>query len=192
MGSRIKAVIRFNQREAIRAKIGQYMLLILVLMFVFEEGKALMNPNVVIIENVQAQINPSLVKAEYSDKTNDTVASEGISEALAEVGEVKVASSVPDVIRQVAKEKGLDNVQGLLNLAHCESRFTPTAFNPTNKSNDRGIYQISKRWHPEVSDDVAYDPKQATEWTVERIKAGYGYEWMCFHAYNDANYITTI
>ncbi len=133
------------------------------------------------IENVYAD-TVSKTMAEVNKPDSSTLSEEYRG------GEATQTLEVRDLIVKVAKEKGFENVEGLLNLAHCESRFTPTAFNPTNNSNDRGIYQISKRWHPEVSDDVAYSPKKATEWTIERLEAGYGYEWMCFHSFNDKNY----
>lgn len=63
------------------------------------------------------------------------------------------------------------------NLITSESNWNPTLTNNANGSNDRGIVQISGKWHPEVSDDCAYDTSCALEWAAKRIKDGYIYEW---------------
>jgi len=66
-----------------------------------------------------------------------------------------------------------------LKIAKCESGLNPKAFNPTNNSNDRGIFQISAKWHPEVSDECGFDAtcniEQAHRIFLER---GWG-EWAC-------------
>ena len=44
---------------------------------------------------------------------------------------------------------------------------------------DRGLYGINNFWHKEVSDECAKDLRCSTEWTIDRINAGYQSEWMC-------------
>ncbi len=92
------------------------------------------------------------------------------------------------LIKKVAQEEKFTDVQELLQLAHCESRFNPQTTNATNNSYDRGIFQISRKFHPEVSDATAYDVTLSTEWTINRIRQGYLSEWMCGWAYNSTNY----
>ncbi len=41
----------------------------------------------------------------------------------------------------------------------------------------RGLWQINKDWHPEVSDACAYDVPCSTAWSLHRIRAGYADEW---------------
>lgn len=53
-----------------------------------------------------------------------------------------------------------------------EGCYDTTAFNPTNNSNDRGIWQISRRWHPEVDDACARDVKCSTKETYRISKGG--------------------
>jgi len=56
-----------------------------------------------------------------------------------------------------------------------ESRHHPEATGDGGES--RGLWQINKAWHPEVSDTCAYDITCSTDWSLERIRAGYVDEW---------------
>ena len=56
-----------------------------------------------------------------------------------------------------------------------ESRHHPEATGDGGES--RGLWQINKAWHPEVSDACAYDVTCSTDWSLERIRAGYVDEW---------------
>lgn len=68
----------------------------------------------------------------------------------------------------------------LANLVWSESGNDPLADNGV----DRGIAQISRVWHPEVSDKCAFDTACALDWAAQRIKAGYGYEWTSGNCYS--------
>jgi len=71
-----------------------------------------------------------------------------------------------------------DSEDALL-IAQCESGLNPKAFNPTNNSNDRGIFQISTKWHPEVSDECGFD-EECNIREAKRIFDESGWEaWMC-------------
>ena len=48
---------------------------------------------------------------------------------------------------------------------------------------DRGIVQISRKYHPEVSDECAFDPDCALDWAAMRISKGYCYEWVVCNCY---------
>jgi hypothetical protein len=56
-----------------------------------------------------------------------------------------------------------------------ESGHRPKATGDEGES--RGLWQINKAWHPEVSDTCAYDVTCSTDWSLERIRAGYVHEW---------------
>lgn len=99
------------------------------------------------------------------------------------------SSQIIAQIKKVAEEENFKEVDNLLRLAKCESGFRQYAFNTTNQSNDRGIFQISKRWHPTVTDDQAYDPIYATRWTINKIKAGGLKLWMCSNVWDDESYL---
>lgn len=79
---------------------------------------------------------------------------------------------VAGIIRYVAKEEGIDP-ELAVRVAKCESSLSPTAQN-TNKdgSVDRGLFQINTKWHPEVSDQEAYDIILATRFFCKAFKAG--------------------
>jgi Lysozyme like domain len=56
-----------------------------------------------------------------------------------------------------------------------ESRHHPEATGDGGES--RGLWQINKAWHPEVSDACAYNVTCSTDWSLERIRAGHIDEW---------------
>lgn len=56
-----------------------------------------------------------------------------------------------------------------------ESQHHPEAIGDGGES--RGLWQINKAWHPEVSDACAYSVRCSTNWSLERIRAGHIDEW---------------
>lgn len=95
---------------------------------------------------------------------------------------VSEVASVEDQIRSIAKEKGFIYEDYLVRLADCESKLKPEAKRlntDSRKTTDRRLFQINNYWHYEVSDECAYDLRCSTEWTIQRIEAGYQHEWMC-------------
>lgn len=83
---------------------------------------------------------------------------------------------IQDQIRQLEPELA----DTLIALADCESDFRPDVRGVVD-NRDRGLYQINSRWHPEVSDDCAFDLVCATRWTAEMIRKGEGHQWVCFN-----------
>lgn len=90
--------------------------------------------------------------------------------------------SVETQIRDIARRLNFRWPNYLVKLAFCESGLDPLAVNTTGNypagSRDLGLYQINDYWH-NVSDDCAFDVVCATEWTINRINAGYQQEWVC-------------
>lgn len=95
--------------------------------------------------------------------------------------------SVEEQIRKIANEHNFQWVDYLVKLAKCESKLKqecaipnhPDCTNPKNNSYDRGWFQISRRWHPEISDECSSDIKCSTEWTMDMINKGQQSQWMC-------------
>ena len=56
-----------------------------------------------------------------------------------------------------------------------ESGHHPEATGDGGES--RGLWQINKAWHPEVSDRCAYSVACSTNWSLKRIRAGHTDEW---------------
>jgi len=90
----------------------------------------------------------------------------------------------------VSRYFGAD-VDKAMNLIQCESswnkacgeRDNPECINPKNNSYDRGYFQISRKWHPEVSDECAFDLDCSSEWASKQIKAGHLHEWACWRSF---------
>lgn len=62
----------------------------------------------------------------------------------------------------------------------CESEYNPNALGDSGHS--RGLVQIHDKYHPEVSDEEAYDPAFAVGFLVQKLKEGQGKQWTCYRA----------
>ncbi len=82
--------------------------------------------------------------------------------------------SVRAYVQDAAEASGVDPHVAEWIVSH-ESRHRPEATGDGGES--RGLWQINKAWHPEVSDACAYDVTCSTDWSLERIRAGYLDEW---------------
>jgi hypothetical protein len=80
--------------------------------------------------------------------------------------------SVEETIRLVAIREKADQDLAM-RVAKCESNLNPKALN-INKdgSRDRGIFQINDKYHPEITDEMAYNPAIATTFFCNAVKAG--------------------
>jgi hypothetical protein len=82
-----------------------------------------------------------------------------------------------NIIKRVAKEEGVDP-ELALKVAKCESNFDHRAKNVNEGGSiDRGLFQINTKYHPEVSDDEAYNPITATKFFCKAFKEGNLYWW---------------
>lgn len=81
--------------------------------------------------------------------------------------------SVEQQIRQIAKEEVVDP-DLCVKVAKCESGLNPKATNTnTDGSIDRGIYQINNKYHPEVSQEQAFDVEFSTRFFCKAFKEGH-------------------
>jgi len=76
-------------------------------------------------------------------------------------------------IRQIAEEHGAD-ADYLVALAKCESTLDPLARGDSGQS--RGLFQLHNGYHPEVTDDCAFDIRCSTEWTIDHLDTVH---WTC-------------
>jgi len=80
--------------------------------------------------------------------------------------------TIEEIIREVAKTELVDP-ELAVKVAKCESKLNPVALNTnTDGSRDRGIFQINEKYHPEVTDEQAFDPVFATTFFCKAFKAG--------------------
>lgn len=77
-------------------------------------------------------------------------------------------------VQGAAKTRGVNPQVAEWIVTH-ESRHHPEAIGDGGES--RGLWQINKAWHPEVSDACAYNVTCSTDWSLERIRAGHIDEW---------------
>lgn len=91
---------------------------------------------------------------------------------------------VDNIIKDVARETNFDERQ-LLAMIHCEGGYIMEgehkgwynlkATNTKNNSYDRGPAQWSRKHHPEVTDECAYDVRCSMEAVVKRVRvSGFG------------------
>lgn len=77
-----------------------------------------------------------------------------------------------ELIQKVARAEGVDPDLAV-RVATCESGLNPYAVNKnTNGTTDRGLYQWNDYWHPEITDEMAFNPYYATLHFCRAVKAG--------------------
>lgn len=89
----------------------------------------------------------------------------------------------PETLQEMATRIAIEHkiaTSSFHSLINSESEWNPSRTSPEG---DRGILQISNYYHPEVSDECAFDPACAMDWSAKRIAAGYGYEWVPGNCY---------
>lgn len=83
------------------------------------------------------------------------------------------SETVEETIKRIAKDEGIDPCL-TLRVARCESGLNPAAKNiNTNGSVDRGLFQWNNRWHPEITDEVAFDIEKSTRAFCRAFKDGH-------------------
>jgi hypothetical protein len=97
--------------------------------------------------------------------------------------------AVKAYVRNEAVARGVDPTLALWIVKH-ESSFNPRAKGDGEAS--RGLWQISKIYHPEVTDAEAYSVRSSTQWSLDRIRSGKVNEWSsyrnCRDLYEDCPY----
>jgi len=85
----------------------------------------------------------------------------------------KSKKAIEEIIRMIAKQEGVDPDLAV-RVAKCESDLDPYAVN-INKdgSRDRGIFQINDKYHPEVSDEQAFNIEFSTRFFCKAFKEGH-------------------
>jgi len=76
-------------------------------------------------------------------------------------------------IREIAREEGI-NPELAVAVAECESKLDPMALhiNPDG-SRDRGLYQWNSKYHPEISDEIAFNIEKSTRAFCKAVKEGH-------------------
>jgi hypothetical protein len=95
------------------------------------------------------------------------------------------ALPVRDMIRQVAKDEGWRDVDGLIRMGLCESGLNSKAIGPGSRDGrPRGMWQIKVKGKVNLEDkamtvEQAEDPVYSTIWTVRELKKGHLGLWAC-------------
>jgi len=92
-----------------------------------------------------------------------------------DLGKITIAA----IIRSVAATEEVDPDLAV-KVAKCESNLSPTAVNMNRDgSQDRGLFQINDKFHPEVSNQEAFDIVLSTRFFCKAFKAGNLSWWNC-------------
>ena len=91
---------------------------------------------------------------------------------------VAAAQAVKAYVEARAVKYGVNPTLAIWIVKH-ESQFNPRAKGDGEAS--RGLWQISKIYHPEVTDAVAFNVASSTDWSLGRIRAGKVNEWSTYH-----------
>lgn len=104
-------------------------------------------------------------------------ASRVLGEPMKPRGGVPAAQAVKAYVEARALKYGVNPNLAIWIVRH-ESQFNPRAKGDGEAS--RGLWQISKIYHPEVTDAIAFNMASSTEWSLGRIRAGKAYEWSTY------------
>lgn len=77
-------------------------------------------------------------------------------------------------VRNESKKVGVNPLVAVW-IVSKESQWRPEALGDDGQS--RGLWQISKKYHPEVSDKCAFDYQCSTKWSLKQILKGKVHEW---------------
>ena len=89
--------------------------------------------------------------------------------------------SMRDYVLNEVEKAGLDKFRAYALIA-CESSWNPEAklINKGGKlGTDRGLWMISDKFHPEVSNSCAYSPECSTKAAIKILKKSGWKEWVC-------------
>lgn len=96
-----------------------------------------------------------------------------LSPMLKKKKEAIVLGPIETVIRKVAHEEGVDSDLAV-RVAQCESGLDPGAVHINAKgSKDRGLFQWNDKWHPEITDEIAFDIEGSTRAFCKAFKNGH-------------------
>ena len=62
-------------------------------------------------------------------------------------------------------------------IIQCESRFDPWAIG--DDGNSRGLYQIHKKYNPDISTECAFNTVCSTKWAINEVKKNGWKKWSC-------------
>jgi len=81
--------------------------------------------------------------------------------------------TIKELITRIAKKNNVDPTLAI-RVAICESNLNPKAVGKnTNGTKDRGLYQWNDYYHPEITDEMAFNPEIATQKFCEAVNAGH-------------------
>ncbi len=81
--------------------------------------------------------------------------------------------SIEEIIKYTAQQENVDPDLAV-RVAECESKLNPSAiYINQDGSRDRGIFQINDKYHPEVTDEQAFDPVFSTKFFCKAFKEGH-------------------
>ncbi len=87
------------------------------------------------------------------------------------------SEEIEQMIREISREAGVDEDM-MVRIAWCESRFDPLVRGRVD-SRDRGLFQYNSYYNPHVTDELAFDPEEATRIAVDDVKQGRVWKWVC-------------
>ncbi len=133
--------------------------------------------NVVPAQSVQNFAQPAKMAASKAHRAQLATFTGASAHPFHLRGDRPTPLEVKAYVRTEAVEHGVNPKLALWIVKH-ESQFNPRAKGDGEAS--RGLWQISKIYHPEVSDAVAFNVASSTDWSLERIRSGKANEWSTY------------
>jgi len=111
------------------------------------------------------------------EENTNKIGCENENENLAQISVAEdkqpVFEDVEAMIRWKAVRAGVEPDLAVA-VAKCESGLRPGAINVNSGgSKDRGLYQWNDKYHPEITDKMAFDPEVACDLFLKAVNAGH-------------------
>lgn len=85
--------------------------------------------------------------------------------------------SIPELITFYAQQYSVSE-EVMHTVINCESSYNPRALG--DSGNSRGLVQIHAKYHPTVTDEMAYDPAYSIEFLADKLAQKKGHLWTCW------------
>lgn len=100
-----------------------------------------------------------------------------VNDEITEEEKETTEKEILQAIKETARKYGIDESQAV-RIAKCESGLNPKAINKNAPDSiDRGLYQINSKWHPEVTEEEAFDYQFSINFYCKAVKNGYVRWW---------------
>lgn len=103
---------------------------------------------------------------------------------IEDIGISPRVKTIPELIDEKALQYNV-SADVMNKVIFCESSYNTFAIGDGGMS--RGLVQIHKKYHPTITDEMAFDEEFAIDFLAKNLSEGRGSMWTCFRLYEKNN-----